>query len=71
MKPDEKNKKNLELTRVQLGLATFTVLGTYGSAAILTPQNAKIFNKVVNVLSTIVDTAFGIAEQQTQNDEKE
>ena len=66
MKPDEKNKKNLELTRVQLGLNVFLLVKGYTAATTLSPEHAEQFFKFTNVFSAIIDTGFGIGEQQTQ-----
>ena len=41
------------------------------SARALPPEGAAMYKKTVDIFSAIIDTAFGIAEQQTQNDEKE
>ncbi|BBB33446.1 hypothetical protein TTHT_2004 [Thermotomaculum hydrothermale] len=68
--PTEKNKKNLEMTRVQLGVGIFLFAGTHASALSLPPSGAKIYTKTVDVLTTILDTAFGIGEEQTQDNGK-
>ncbi|BBB32713.1 hypothetical protein TTHT_1183 [Thermotomaculum hydrothermale] len=64
--PTEKNKKNLEMTRVQLGVASINFLGGW-SLSFTIPNNDGTFNKVVNVLSTIVDSAFSYAEDQNND----
>ena len=69
--PTDENKKNLELTRVQLGLAFAILIKGNAAAATISPANAQRFYKVANVLSTMIDTAFGIVEQQTQDEKKE
>ncbi len=67
MKPDEKNKKNLELTKVQLRLDIFLLVKGYAAAATLSPEHAEQFFKFTNVFGAILDTGFGIGEQQTQD----
>ena len=69
--PNNENKKNLELTRVQLGLAAFVLAGTYTSAATLPSEGAAMYKKSVDIFSAIIDTAFGIVEQQTQDKKRE
>ena len=41
------------------------------SARALTPDGVAIYKKSVDVFSTVLDTAFGIVEQQTQDEKKE